>query len=338
MEDRLFLASEAYLAPSSDSQEAVLTAPFDPRWLSGGKVDDSSSDTSNSESSASSSNSSSSAVVAVFDGHAGSGGADFCARKLPSALEVASTKPTGGQAEQQEQQAPWLKSLASALAPAGIGAIATTSDGDAVAEPTSPAVESSSSATMPPSNTSAAAVAAVAGAWRELCQQWGHGDGSGAVGTIALVTPDNDISNDGVVGDVGAGGVGAGSNDKSSGGGVVVAVANCGDSRAVLLEFTEPFGGAAQDPKAAAKPATPSAKARAPPAAPVIVAAQTAEHRTDNPDELARLVKGGGKVACDRGKDIHETLEQLHVSMLDFSCISFCTYDYVILFFVCLFV
>jgi serine/threonine protein phosphatase PrpC len=282
MEDRVFLATESSLALSSP-EEAVTTTPFDARWLSRSKngID------SDSDSASSGNSASGSAVVAVFDGHAGSGGADFCARKLPTALEATSLKPPAGRSEQQQQQAPWLKSLASALASAGIGAVATTSNAATATDAASSGADSSSSSVVPPSKTSSAAVAAVAGAWRVLCEQWGNGDGSGAVATIAMVTPDidNDHDDDAAT---------AGSDSR----GVVVAVANCGDSRAVLLEFTEPFGAAQQSKKSAPS----SANTRAPPAAPVIVAAQTADHRTDNPDELARLTKAGGKVACDRGK------------------------------------
>lgn len=250
MEDRVFLATDAKAAPTGS---AVTAVPFDSAWVRSTQ-----------------SRSGSSAVAAVFDGHAGSGGADFCARELASALATAAQQ-TPVAAATAASWATLAPRWATALAPAGVGATADAS--------------------KPPAGAAAAAVAAAAGAWRELCQQWGNGDGSGAVGTIAIVTKDEATFD---------GADASSSSSSGSRGGVVVAVANCGDSRAVLLEFTEPLGAKRATPAsrpAAAKLNAPTAAA----AAAVLVAAQTADHRTDNPGELARVVQAGGTVACDRG-------------------------------------
>jgi serine/threonine protein phosphatase PrpC len=253
MEDRVFLASDA---TTTTTGSAVTTAPFDPTWLQG------------------STSSGSRAVAAVFDGHAGSGGADFCARELATALAAAAQQAPAAAGPAASALA---SLLAPALAPAGVGSEAADA-----------------AALAPPSAAAAAAVAVAAGAWRELCKQWGSGDGSGAVGTIAIVAEDEMGSDDDSLSSRSSSISSGSSTNSSNRGGVVVAVANCGDSRAVLLEFTEPLGAQRQRQAAAAKAQAFSA--------PVIVAAQTADHRTDNPDELARVAKAGGKVACDRGE------------------------------------
>mmetsp|Transcript_44492 Transcript_44492/g.75690 ORF Transcript_44492/g.75690 Transcript_44492/m.75690 type:complete len:410 (-) Transcript_44492:198-1427(-) len=87
--------------------------------------------------------------------------------------------------------------------------------------------------------------------------------------------------------------------EQNDGGGPVLRVLNCGDSRAVLFALSEPFGGP-RDIGAGGRGGQKESGISAA-ESPVAVVCETIDHAVSGPDEIARVVAAGGSVSCSPG-------------------------------------